>query len=160
MIPIFFIHTQIEPYAEGNSLHVIGFAPEKDRIINYKFENITCIELTESKYKLPADYDADKYFRDAWGIWLKEGPGEAVELLFSEAVRHRVMATVWHRCEEKKEELSGCVLWKCRISAPEEMVPWIRGWGSDVKVLGPLWLVKRIGEDAERTASIYRNEAI
>ncbi len=150
---------QIEPYADGKSLHVIGFEPEKGKIINYKFENITCIELGENKYKLPDDYDADKYFTEAWGIWLKEGSAEIVRLLFSEAVSHRVMATIWHRGEVKSEESCGGVLWTCRISAPEEMVPWIRGWGSDVKVLEPLWLVDIIAKDAAKTASLYRDNA-
>ena len=148
---------QIEPYAEGNSLHVIGYAPAKDKILNFKFENINSIELTDENYKILEDFDADTFFKDAWGIWLKDIESEIVELHFSGKVKKRVLATVWHRCEERYEDSNGSLVWKCRISAPEEMVPWIRGWGSDVKVVSPGWLKKQIAGDAEKTVQLYRD---
>ena len=131
---------QVEPYSDGNSLHVIGYSPKKEKILSFKFENITEITLTDEKYTIPEDFDVDIFFREAWGIWIKDNEAEAVELLFSEKVKKRVCATVWHRCEEREEREDGFLIWRCRISAPEEMIPWIRGWGSDVEVLKPEWL--------------------
>ncbi len=148
---------QIEPYSDGNSLHVIGYSPKKEKILSFKFENITEIILTDKKYSIPDDFDFDIFYQDAWGIWIKDEDAELVKLLFSENVKKRVCATVWHRCEEREEREDGFLIWKCRISAPEEMVPWIRGWGSDVEVLAPEWLREIIAEEAERTVRLYRS---
>ena len=146
----------VEPYAEGNSLHVLGFVPEINDIRIFKFERIIRIELLTDTYSIPSDFDIDDFLKDAWGIWKKNDKPEVVELLFSEAVKRRVMATRWHRSQELMEQPGGRLLWRCRISAPEEMVPWIRGWGADVVVVSPSWLREKIRDEIQKMAENYR----
>jgi CRISPR-associated endonuclease/helicase Cas3 len=146
----------VEPYAEGNSLHVLGFIPEINDIRIFKFERIIRIELQKDTYVIPPSFNIDDFLKDAWAIWKKDNKPEVVELIFSAEVKHRVSATRWHRSEESEEQSGGRLLWKCRVSAPEEMVPWIRGWGADVVVLKPEWLRERIEADTLRTIENYR----
>ena len=145
----------VEPYAEGNSLHVLGFMPEINDIRIFKFERIIRIELLSDTYTIPAGFNVDDFLKDAWGIWKKNDKPEVVELLFSAVVKRRVTATRWHHSEESAEQSDGRLLWKCRVSAPEEMVPWIRGWGADVVVMKPEWLRERIAVEIEQMMRNY-----
>ncbi len=66
-------------------------------------------------------------------------------LKFHHDVAQRVKETRWHRSEKSPEELSdGSVIWRAWVAEPQEMLPWIRGWGADVEVLEPKELRKAL----------------
>jgi len=68
---------------------------------------------------------------------------------------HRVKETRWHRSEQLEEQLDGSVIWRARVAEPQEMVPWIRGWGADVEVLAPPELREMMTGEARRLARVY-----
>ncbi|MFP4363680.1 MAG: helix-turn-helix transcriptional regulator [Spirochaetia bacterium] len=144
----------IEPHVEGNSLQVIGMVPGEG-VRMFKFERIRGIELTKVPFQGPQQFHPEEYFTDAWSIWKGDEEPQAVKLLFSGRVAGRVLATRWHPSEECKLQEKGTLIWTARISEPTEMLPWVRGWGSDVEVLEPSWLRERIAADAAKTAEIY-----
>jgi len=41
------------------------------------------------------------------------------------------------------------------VAEPQEMLPWIRGWGADVEVLEPEDLRERMMGEARRLARVY-----
>jgi predicted DNA-binding transcriptional regulator YafY len=41
------------------------------------------------------------------------------------------------------------------ISGYKEMMPWIRSWGAEVEVLGPLLVRKAIADEAAKMAATY-----
>ncbi|HDQ14882.1 MAG TPA: WYL domain-containing protein, partial [Sediminispirochaeta sp.] len=52
----------IEPHAEGNSLQVVGYAPQVGQIRTFKFERLTDIQILDEHYSIPSEFDADEYF--------------------------------------------------------------------------------------------------
>jgi len=147
----------IEPYAEGNSLYLIGFDEGSSEIRTYKLELIRNIHLTERRHHIPREYSMNEYFRSCWGIWTSEHAPQRVVLLFSREVKERVAQTEWHVSESLKETGDGRLEWRADIAEPREMLPWIRGWGPDVEVLEPEWLKVRIAEDLAKAAAVYRS---
>lgn len=89
-----------------------------------------------------------------WGIWLADEP-VLVTLRFANRARERLLETRWHPTQEITDQDDGTVLWQAEIAEPQEMMPWIRGWGSDVEVLAPSNIREEIGIDADRTARKY-----
>ena len=146
----------IEPYAVGQSTHVIGFREPPGKIRTFKIERIERIELLPERYEIPTDFDPRSILSDAWGIWYTESEPEEVVLRFSREVAHRVRETRWHRSEQVEEQPDGRLIWRARVAASQEMLPWIRGWGSDVEVLEPEKLRSVLKREAQSLAELYK----
>lgn len=145
----------LEPYADGLSLHVIALDRDKKIIRDFKFERIEKVLLTTEGYKIPEDFCASIYFKDAWGIWVEDGDPLLVKLHFDCKTAKRVLENKWHPSQEIKKEEDGSLTWTCRVKQAQEMVPWIRSWGSGAEVLEPLELRTLIAEEVARMGEIY-----
>lgn len=148
----------IEPYAVGQSVHVIGFSETRNSQRTMKVERIERVEILKDIYTIPNEFDPRKFLEDAWGIWYTDSEPVEVVLKFHPRVAYRVQESRWHRSEEPLEELeSGHVIWRAKIAEPKEMLNWIRGWGSDVEVLAPESLRERCKDEASKLTAIYRS---
>jgi CRISPR-associated endonuclease/helicase Cas3 len=135
----------IEPYAVGQTTHVIGRREPPGALRTFKLERIQRIELTDRPYAIPPDFEPRELLADAWGIWYTEAQPVEVVLKFHPRVAHRVRETRWHRSEEVQDQPDGSLIWRARVAEVQEMIPWIRGWGADVEVLEPLELREKLG---------------
>lgn len=145
----------IEPYAAGKTTHVLGVHGANDKRITFKVERIERIEAQRESYETPDEFDPRDYLHDTWGIWSADKEPETVVLKFHPRVVRRVKETTWHRNEEKLEQPDGYLIWKATIAEPQEMMPWIRGWGADVEVLGPLEVRESLMGEARALAELY-----
>lgn len=145
----------IEPYAVGRTSHVIGWREPPGALRTFKVERIQRIELTDEAYTIPEDFDPREKLADAWGIWYTEAEPVEVVLSFHPRVAHRVRETQWHRSEQVEERPDGGLIWRAQVAEPQEMLPWIRGWGADVEVLAPEELRDRLAGEARRLAKAY-----
>ena len=147
----------IEPYAIGQTAHVIGLREPPGAVRTFKLERIQRIEIIKPprEYTIPADFDPRETLADAWGIWYTEAEPVEVVLRFHPRVVGRVRETQWHRSERVEEQPDGYLLWRAWIAEPQEMLPWIRGWGADVEVVEPEELRERIIGEARRLAAMY-----
>ncbi|GAB4505464.1 MAG: WYL domain-containing protein [Anaerolineales bacterium] len=147
----------IEPYAIGQSVHVIGFSETRNAQRTMKVERIERVEILKEHYEIPNKFKPREFLADAWGIWYTASPPVEVVLKFHPRVAYRVQESRWHRSEEVFEETeSGYLIWRAKIAEPREMLPWIRGWGADVEVLAPEELRAVVREEAARLISVYQ----
>ena len=146
----------IEPYAVGQSTHAIGWRQPPGALRTFKIERIERVELLSETYTIPAEFDARRLLESAWGIWYTEDPPQRVVLRFSNKVAGRVRETRWHTGEQVKEEIDGSLTWQADVAEPQEMFPWVRGWGADCEVLEPQSLRKALEREARRLARVYR----
>ncbi|MBI1878234.1 MAG: WYL domain-containing transcriptional regulator [Chloroflexi bacterium] len=145
----------IEPYAIGQTTHVIGLRTTPDKMLTFKLERIQRAELLTETYVIPPDFNPQEQLADAWGIWYTDAEPMEVVLKFHPRVAGRVKETRWHRSEDVSEQPDGYLLWRARIAEPQEMLPWIRGWGADVEVLKPEGLRETMKGEARRLAETY-----
>ncbi len=148
----------IEPYAVGQSVHVIGWREPPDALRTLKLERIERIELLREPYVIPEDFDPAELLKHAWGIWYTEAEPVEVILKFGSRVARRVEETRWHRSEQVVALEDGSLLWRAWIAEPLEMMPWVRGWGSDVEVLAPEDLREKIYQEAQLTLRLYSQD--
>jgi CRISPR-associated endonuclease/helicase Cas3 len=146
----------IEPYAVGQTTHVIGLAEPPGKIRTFKIERIRRVEISRDPYDLPADFDPSTLLADAWGIWYTDNEPVEVVLKFHPRVARRVMETRWHRSAEEKELPDGYLLWQAQVAEPQEMLPWVRGWGADVEVLAPETLRRAVIQHVRDMAAQYK----
>ncbi len=155
---IFYVYF-IEPYAIGQSTHVIGFSETRNAQRTMKIERIERVEILKDPYTIPEEFDPRKFLADAWGIWYTDSEPVEVVLKFHPRVAPRVYESRWHRSEQPLEELdNGYVIWRARIAEPKEMLNWIRGWGGDVEVLAPESLREVCKDEAQKLNAIYGNK--
>ncbi len=145
----------IEPYAVGQTAHVIGWREPPGAVRTFKVERIRAIRLLSEPYTIPADFDPHTLLADAWGIWYTEKEPETVVLRFHPRVAARVQETQWFQGEHITLQEDGSLLWEAAIAEPQEMLPWIRGWGADVEVLLPETLRSQLAGEVRRLAQQY-----
>ncbi|MEZ4861191.1 MAG: WYL domain-containing transcriptional regulator [Caldilineaceae bacterium] len=145
----------IEPYAVGQTTHVTGVHGDREQRITFKLERIERIEDLRESYTIPPEFDPQEQLKDAWGIWYTDGEPVTVQLKFHPRVARRVRETRWHRSEKVMEQPDGYLLWEATIAEPQEMLPWIRGWGADVEVLEPTNLRVKLLSEIKRYMRAY-----
>ncbi|MBI2758768.1 MAG: CRISPR-associated helicase Cas3' [Chloroflexi bacterium] len=146
----------IEPYAVGQTTHVIGRDDRTGKMRTLKIERIERVELAGDRYEIPAEFDPRVLLADAWGIWYTEGEPVEVTLKFHPRVAARIRETRWHRSEAETELQDGSILWNAKVAEPQEMIPWIRAWGADCEVLEPKALREALIREAQELAEVYR----
>ncbi|HEC24356.1 MAG TPA: WYL domain-containing transcriptional regulator [Chloroflexi bacterium] len=146
----------IEPSAIGFTTYVIGRGDPPGALRTYKLERILEARLTGDSYSIPADFPGLEILRHAWSIIHGEELVEVV-LRFHPAVVDRVLETRWHPSEERYEDPDrpGYLIWRAQVADTTDMLPWIRGWGSEVEVLAPPDLREYLAGEAARLARLY-----
>ena len=146
----------IEPSAVGRSVYLIGHDEGADSIRTYKVERIRQVTLTLDRYEVPADFDADRWLANAWGIWSSDsGSPVEVRLRFDRSVARRVRESVWHRSQRLEERADGSVDLVVRVAGTVEIRPWILGWGDAVEVLEPPELRNLVASAVRNAAARY-----
>lgn len=145
----------IEPYAVGQAVHAIGWREPPDALRTLKVERIERVELLRDSYEIPENFDPAELLKDAWGIWYTEEEPIEVVLKFAPCVARRVRETRWHRSEQVQELPDGSLLWRAWIAEPQEMLPWVRGWGADCEVIAPEELRQVCREEAAKMVENY-----
>jgi CRISPR-associated endonuclease/helicase Cas3 len=152
----FSFHTYfIEPYAIGQTVHAIGLREPPGVLRTLKLERIRQATITQMAYTIPEEFEARSLLRNAWGIWYSADAPIEVILRFSPRVAARVTETRWHPSQILEEQADGHLLWRGRIAEPQEMMPWIRGWGADCEVLAPETLRQRLIDEVGQLIAVY-----
>ncbi|MDV7393282.1 WYL domain-containing protein, partial [Arthrospira platensis SPKY1] len=146
----------IEPYAIGRTVHVIGLREPPQKVRTFKVERIRTITLLAETYTIPEDFDPQEKLKNAWGIWYTDEEPVEVVLRFHRDVARRVLETTWQVGEETAVDgHDGSVIWRAKVDAWQEMLPWIRGWGSQVEVLEPKLLRREVEREVMRMVDVY-----
>jgi len=147
----------LEPSALGYSTYAIGLAEPPGKLRTRKLERIERVELTDEPFTVPPNFNSNALLAGAWGIWFDdEDQPTLVTLRFSgeQAVR-RVRETLWHPSQRVELDSEGRLIWTAEIDEPQEMLPWVRGWGAACEVLEPPELREQLIGDMRRQMRAY-----
>lgn len=147
----------LEPSGIGYSTYAIGLSEPPGKLRTRKVERIERAILTDEPFDVPPDFDPNTLLASAWSIWFDEDDQPTTVTLRFDG-RHaiqRMRETVWHPSQRVDSDADGRLLWTAEIDEPQEMVPWVRGWGGDCEVLAPPELRKKMSDDVQRQARLY-----
>lgn len=147
----------LEPSAIGYSTYVIGLAEPPGELRTRKLERIERVIATDEPFEIPQDFDPNALLAGAWGIWFDTNDQPVtIKLRFSTPrTIKRMEETVWHPSEQKTRDAEGRLVWTGEIDEPQEMLPWIRGWGGDCEVLEPTELREQVMGEVRRQMRMY-----
>ena len=151
-----------EPAVWSDAFYLIGGLLQKDEShlpITLKLERIQSTQPLNTTFERPPGHKITARLEESWGIWVGDEEPIQVVLRFDNRQHQRLKETRWHPTEEIFLDNDGTIIWQARVSEPQEMLPWIRGWGADVEVLEPDWVREQIARDAEAAALLYGRDS-
>lgn len=148
----------IEPSPWSDSTYLIAHSDVFEDVATFKIERIeqATLGMARDTFTIPKDFDEQALLKHAWGVWRKEGEPETVKLKFAPGhATRRLKESVWHPLETVDDTEDGGCLWEAPIAEWQEMLPWIRGWGSECEVLEPRELRETLMGESRKLASLY-----
>jgi len=148
----------LEPSALSRGVYMVGYSEAAGALRIRKLERIerTPIVLAE-QFAVAPTFDPLRLIGGAWGIWFDEGSTPVtVRLRFSgeQAVR-RMGEERWHPSERAERDSEGRLIWTVEVDEPQELLPWVRGWGAACEVLEPPELREQLIGDVRKQMRAY-----
>lgn len=123
--------------------------------LSLKFDRILRVEVTDQKFAVLDTARFSSYDGRAWGVWNSDRDPVEVILQFEPRHYDRLLETIWHPTQSLRVDQENVVYFSVSISEPQEMIPWIRSWGSGVVVLEPEDLRQRMIWSLQRQLRAY-----
>ncbi len=145
------------PLSDGFYVLCDGSRDGEDYIsLSLKFDRIQDVRLCDEKFEILDLARFQSHFGRAWGVW-SSGRGEPTTVVLRFERRHydRLLESEWHPTQRITADADGYVRYCVDVAEPDEMVPWIRSWGSGVVVEEPEKLRRRIVRSLKRQVQHY-----
>ena len=126
-------------------LCVEAYCELREEVRRFRLARIKSLKVLDEKYKeSELEANANSAF-----LQLNGGKNEDLELVFyGDAIRY-VKEYEKSRAKEIRDLPDGLHFYQTLSIAPD-VIRWIRGFGSDVEVIKPVWLRKQLLEEAEQ----------
>ena len=123
--------------------------------LSLKLDRIQAVRLTDEQFDIADIARFQTRFGRSWGVW--SGGRDPVPVVLRFEPRHydRLLESIWHPTQRIHTDADGYVVFRVKVSAPQEMTPWIRSWGSGVVVEEPPELRQRVIRSVMRQARQY-----
>lgn len=144
------------PFSDGLYVLCDGTQNERDYVpLSLKFDRILNVSPTPEKFAIADLAHFASSERQAWGVWSTSDTPTRVVLHFEPRHYDRLIESVWHPTQRISFDNDGIVRFVVEVSNPQEMIPWIRSWGSGVTVEEPRDLRLRIIRSLQRQMQAY-----
>ena len=152
----------IEPYCLKmfkQRWYVLVYAPDIDQMHVYGLDRILAIEQTKEKYQLPDDFDAEAYFKDAYGVTVLEEQQQPQKIVISisDDQAHYLRTLPLHPSQKEIEPINGYPAFSFYLYPADEFLRELYAYGSDLEVHEPKWLRKDFARDAEKVNKMYNH---
>lgn len=140
-----------------NRWYVIGFSEDKGDIITYALDRIKDLQLTEDYFIEEKDFNSDDYFSYAMGITSGKGEPSLIRIEANEVLSKYLKSQPLHQSQTVlKEKKSGNVIFTYKLHITPELTMQLLSYGSEVKVLEPKSLVKKMTASAKEMLKLYK----
>ena len=145
---------EIEPYALryfGRRWYVLAHNGFHDSLRLYALDRMKDVKISDKLFKLPEDFSADDYFSRYFGVIVTDGKAENIQLKTSDTRAKYLRSLPLHRSQ--KEIASN--LFELHLVPTDDFINAVRAMGTEVEVVSPDWLRKRLLQDAKDLVKKY-----
>ena len=137
--------------------YLVAYSPWYDAMRIYALDRVFEVETTETKFKLPKNFDAKGYFADAFGIIIDEHYDvEHVEIRVEAGQREYFRTLPLHPSQQEVETAEDYSVFAFRLRPTFDFQQELRRYGSAVEVLSPQWIRDVFAAETARIAEIYK----
>src|SRR5881628_1509722 len=143
----------IDPYhltLFNGGLYLVGHCHLRDAVRIFAVERMRTVELTRTRFEVPASFDAEKYLAGAWGIL--RGDLVAVRVVFARGLARYIRERMWHPSQKLRDLPDGRVEMTLLVADTLEVRRWILGYGMQAEVVAPEGLRAALRVEAEALA--------
>lgn len=145
---------EIEPYALryfGRRWYVLAHTDFHNSLRLYALDRMKDVKISDKLFKLPEDFSAEDYFSRYFGVIVTDGKAENIQLKTTDTRAKYLRSLPLHRSQ--KEIASN--LFELHLVLTDDFINAVRAMGTEVEVLGPKWLRKRLLQEAKDMVKKY-----
>jgi predicted DNA-binding transcriptional regulator YafY len=149
----------IHPYSfvkHNNAIYLLAFDPAAQKIKEYKLDRIEDVELKKEKFVKPADFNAESYLSNSFGVVPGDSDPFEVVVHFAASVARYVLESRWKGCVSLEKKSDGRVVGVFSLSSTLEIKSWVLGFGCSAEIVSPRSLRDEIAADLKALAAIYQ----
>jgi predicted DNA-binding transcriptional regulator YafY len=136
--------------------YIVGHSSFHKEVRTFKLNRIKAAQLLDKPYTDGEKFDLTDYLGRAWSM-IPEGKIYNVRLRFLPKVALNVSEVQWHSTQDVTHNEDGSVTVTFRVDGLGEIKWWILGYGSEVEVLAPEQLRKKVFETSQKMAELNKN---
>lgn len=140
-------------FENKGGLYIFVNASSFDNILVLAVERIQSIDVTESSFEPPTDFDPESRMETAFDI-VSDDPIE-VKVWFSESQARYVRERSWALQQRITENEDGSIMLEMKSSGWRDVKSWILSYGADAKVIEPEEMRKEIGHELATMRAWY-----
>jgi predicted DNA-binding transcriptional regulator YafY len=147
---------RLDPYRvwyRSGGLYVIGHDHRSGEVRTFAVDRIRAIDITETRFKIPEDFDFDAYTASSFGV-VAEEPSD-VEIHFSKSWSPYVSERSWHPSQVLRPLAQGRVALALQVGETPELVSWILSFGAGAEVVAPASLRAVVRESLAEAVTNY-----
>jgi len=147
----------VDPYYilhKNGAWYFIGHCHERQEPRIFALSRVVTVELTETGFTLPADFDKEKYLGDSFDL-MREGQKYHVQLRFSPYQSRWIAERKWHKTQQLTWQPDGSLLLELDVTGLADVQRWVLQYGSEVEVLAPPELRAAIQAEIRKMAAQY-----
>ena len=151
----------LEPASNGN-LYAVGYDYLTQRVGAIQLERVKRVQTVSSVYDVPPHLDRRRYLASAWGAIRGRVQEPIIDIVL--AFAPDVAPTIRERVKRATQGVkitdgSECIV-RMQVADWQEMLPWIRSWGTKVEVLEPRALREVMAAEARELVDVYGNPGV
>lgn len=139
----------LNPYAlwyQNGGLYLVGYDHIRKAERTFAVDRIRSLHPNDRVFQAPLYFSVQGYFKDAFGVF--RGKPEAVELVFERQAARWVRERQWHHSQRIVPMKGGRIRRNLQVAVSAEMLAWVMGFGSQVRVVRPDHLAKAVQGEA------------
>lgn len=118
-----------------------------------RLDRIISFEILDETYKIEKNFSIDEYFKYAFEVEC------GIEIFYFKLEFYNegifnAKERIWFE-EQKVYSCADKVIFEGRTSSKKELKKWILGYGSNVKVIEPIWLKEEIIKEIKKSINLY-----
>ena len=151
----------VEPYCLKmfkQRWYMLAYSPGTDDMRVYGLDRIQAIESSTEKYKIPKDFDAERYFKNTYGVSFADDQPEEVKVKISAYQANFLRSLPIHASQEEIDCNDEFSIFRYFVVPTFEFMQELRKYGSELEVLSPQSLRDEFIDEAGSLYSKYYRE--
>ena len=122
----------------------------------YSLDRVLSLELTENKFKLPKNFNAEEFFYNYYGIMQGNTKVESVQLRVTPFYANYLRSLPLHHSQKEIERTDEYSVFEYWIAPTSDFIQELRSALPEITVLRPQWLRDNFIEEAKQILNNYK----
>lgn len=122
----------------------------------FSLDRVLSLEITENKFKLPKNFDANSFFYNYYGIMQGNTTVETVRLRVTPFYANYLRSLPLHHSQKEVERTDSYSVFEYRLAPTSDFFQELRSVMPEITVLQPQWLRDKFKDEAKQILENYK----